>query len=202
MPTIECFYTLSSPWAYFGGPRFYDIARRHGVRIVLRPFDFQQVVPQTGGVPLRTRVQPRRDYHELELDRWRRHLGMPLNLKPRHYPQDRPLDNGPATHLVIAAQQAGLDALRLSHAILTALWAAERNTADRATLTAIANENGIDGEPLFAPDTVAAVAVEFGRNSTDALARGVFGSPTYIFDGIPYWGQDRLDFLDRSLAAA
>ena len=113
MKTIECFYTLSSPWAYFGGPRFYEIARRHGARIVLRPFDFQKVVPLTGGVPLRTRVQPRRDYHQLELDRWRRHLGMPLNLKPRHYPQDRPLDNGPATHLVIAAQQAGLDAQRL-----------------------------------------------------------------------------------------
>ncbi len=202
MNTIECFYTLSSPWAYFGGPRFYEIASRHGAQIVLRPFDFQKVVPLTGGVPLRTRVQPRRDYHQLELDRWRRHLGMPLNLKPRHYPQDRPLDNGPATHLVIAAQQAGLDAQRLSHAILAALWAEERNTADRATLIAIAAENGIDAGRLFAPATQAEVAAEFEHNSADALKRGVFGSPTYYHKGIPYWWQDRLDFLERALAQA
>ena len=121
---------------------------------------------------------------------------MPLNLKPRFYPPDNRL----ATHAVIAAQQAGLDALRLSHAILHALWADERNSADRATLIAIAHENGMEGERLFAAATDAPVDAEFRRNSADAVARGVFGSPTYYFDGIPYWGQDRLDFLDRALA--
>jgi 2-hydroxychromene-2-carboxylate isomerase len=201
-PVIECFYTLSSPWAYFGGPRYYAILHRHGARGVLRPFDFQTVVPRTGGVPIRTRPQARRDYHRIELDRWRKHLGMPLNLEPRYYPQDKPLDNTLATHVVIAAQQAGLDAQRLSHAILTALWAEERNTADRATLVAIAATCGIDALPLFAPETAPAVKAEFERNSADAGARGVFGSPTYWLDGVPYWGQDRLDFLDRALDTA
>ncbi|MEO7727623.1 MAG: 2-hydroxychromene-2-carboxylate isomerase [Burkholderiales bacterium] len=196
-PEIECFYTLSSPWAYFGGPRLLDIARKHGVPIVLRPYDFVSVVPRTGGIPLRTRPQPRRDYHALELDRWRKFLGMPLNLKPRFYPPDNRL----ATHAVIAAQQAGLAAVRLSHAILQALWADERNSADRATLIAIAHENGIEGEWLFAAATDAPVDAEFERNSLDAVARGVFGSPTYYFAGVPYWGQDRLDFLDRALTA-
>ncbi|MCE9639101.1 MAG: DsbA family protein [Betaproteobacteria bacterium] len=120
------------------------------------------------------------------------------NLKPRFYPPD----NRAATHAVIAAQLAGLDALRLSHAILRALWAEERNSADRATLIAIAGENGMDGARLFAADTTAAVEREFARNSAEAVARGVFGSPTYYFAGVPYWGQDRLDFLDRALAAA
>jgi 2-hydroxychromene-2-carboxylate isomerase len=197
-PVIECFYTLSSPWAYFGGPRLAEIARKHAVRVVLRPYDFLVVVPRTGGIPLRTRPKPRQDYHAIELDRWRRFLGMPLNLKPRFYPPDNRL----ATHAVIAAQQAGLDALRLSHAILHALWAEERDSADRATLIAIAAENDIDGARLFAPETGLAVQPEFERNSTDAVARGVFGSPTYFFAGIPYWGQDRLDFLDRALDAA
>jgi len=197
-PVIEYFYTLSSPWAYFGGPRMVEIARKHAARIVLRPYDFLNVVPQTGGIPLRTRPQPRQDYHAIELDRWRQLLGMPLNLKPRFYPPD----NRPATHAVIAAQLAGLDAQRLSHAILQALWAEERNSADRATLIAIAGENGMDGARLFAADTTAAVEREFARNSVEAVAHGVFGSPTYYFAGVPYWGQDRLDFLDRALAAA
>ena len=198
LPVIECFYTVSSPWAYFGGPRLDEVAKKYAARLVLRPYDFLEVVPRTGGIPLRTRPQPRQDYHAIELDRWRSFLGMPLNLRPRYYPPDNRL----ATRAVIAAQQAGLDAQRLSHAILRALWAEERNSADRATLIAIARENGIDGERLFAPATEMAVAAEFARNSADAVARGVFGSPTYIFDGVPYWGQDRLDFLERALAAA
>jgi len=196
MKQIDCFYTLSSPWAYFAGPRLTELANKHGADVVLRPYDFLKVVPLTGGIPLRTRPQPRQHYHAIELDRWRSFLGMPLNLKPRFYPPD----NGPATHAVIAAKQAGLDAMRLSHAILRALWAEERNTADQTTLIAIADECGIDGRELFASQTGLPVRAEFADNSADAIARGVFGSPTYFFRDVPYWGQDRLDFLDRPLA--
>src|SRR3954462_5538612 len=77
MVELSCYYSLSSPWAYLGGPKLQDIVRRHRVKLVLKPFDFQEVVPRTGGVPLRTRPEPRRTYHALELDRWRKYLGMP-----------------------------------------------------------------------------------------------------------------------------
>ena len=88
MIELSCYYSLSSPWAYLGGPRLQDIVRRHRVKLILKPFDFQEVVPRTGGIPLRTRPEPRRTYHALELDRWRKYLGMPLNLEPKYYPQD------------------------------------------------------------------------------------------------------------------
>ncbi len=129
---VSCYYSLSSPWAYFGGPRLQDIVRRHGARLQLKPYDFQAVAPRNGGVPLRTRPQARRSYHELELDRWRKYLAMPLNLAPKFYPADgQPAGwNKPPGWMVIAAQERGLDAPRLSHALLRALWAEERNTAD------------------------------------------------------------------------
>ena len=57
---LDCFYSLSSPWAYFAGPQLQDIVRRHKVKLVLKPYDFQAVVPKTGGVPIRTRPEPRR----------------------------------------------------------------------------------------------------------------------------------------------
>ena len=34
----------------------------------------------------------------------------------------------------------------------------------------------------------------------EAIDRGVFGAPTFVYDGELFWGQDRLDFLDRALA--
>ncbi|GJD51417.1 2-hydroxychromene-2-carboxylate isomerase [Methylobacterium crusticola] len=202
MPELSCFYSLSSPWAYLGGPRLQDIVRRHRARLVLKPFDFQEVVPRTGGVPIRTRPRPRRAYHAVELARWRDYLGVPLTVAPRHYPAENPAPgwNKPAGFMVIAAQQAGLDAFRLSHAILRALWAEERDIADPAVRRAVADENGLPGEALRAAEGSAPVQAEYRRNGAEAEALGVFGSPTLVLDGELFWGQDRLDFVDRALA--
>ena len=200
---ISCYYSLSSPWAYFGGPRFYEIAKKHGARIVLKPFDFQEIVPRTGGIPLRTRPEPRRTYHALELDRWRKFLGMPLNLEPKHYPKDGlPAGwNKPPGWMVIAAQERGLDAPRLSHALLRALWAEERDTADAQVRAAVANENGMPGEELVAAETSATVQALYQAYSGEAERLGVFGAPTFVLNGERFWGQDRLEFLDRALGA-
>ncbi len=202
MPDLSCFYSLSSPWAYLGGPRLQDIVRRHRARLVLKPFDFQEVVPKTGGVPIRTRPQPRRDYHAVELARWRDYLGLPLNVTPRHYPMENPAPNWNkhAGWTVIAAQAAGLDAFPLSHAILRALWAEERDIADPAVRRAIADEAGYDGAALVAAEGDEAVQATYRRNGEEAEALGVFGSPTLVLDGELFWGQDRLGFLDRALA--
>lgn len=196
--TIECFYSLSSPWAYFGGPAFASLAERTGAKIVLRPYDFMKVVPVNGGVPLRTRPQPRQDYHALELDRWRKRLAMPLNLKPRFYPTD----NKPAGHMVIAAQQRGLDAQALSHAILRALWAEEQDIAQPETRRAIAESLGYDGAALVAAETAPETVAEYAANTERALEIGVFGAPIYVWNATLYWGQDRLSFLEEDMQAA
>lgn len=203
MIALDCYYSLSSPWAYFAGPKLQDIVRRHHVRLTLKPYDFQEIAPRNGGVPLRTRPNPRRTYHAEELDRWRKFLGMPLELEPRHYPQDgKPLGwNKPPGWMVIAAQDAGGDALRLSHALLRALWAEERNTADPAVRRAIADENGFDGAALVAAETSARVQALYRQFTGEAEALGVFGAPTFVLEGVRYWGQDRLDFVDRALDA-
>jgi 2-hydroxychromene-2-carboxylate isomerase len=201
MVEVDCYYSLSSPWAYFAGPKLADIVRRYHVKLTLKPFDFQEIVPRTGGVPLRTRPEPRRTYHALELDRWRNYLGMPLHLTPMHYPQDgKPAGwNKPPGWMVIAAQERALDAQQLSHALLRALWAEERNTADPAVRIAIANENGLPGEALRKEETSPRVQALYNQYSEEAERLGVFGAPTYVLNGERFWGQDRLDFLDRAL---
>jgi 2-hydroxychromene-2-carboxylate isomerase len=203
MIELHCYYSLSSPWAYLAGPQLQDIVRRHRVRLLLKPFDFQVVVPKTGGVPIRTRPGPRRAYHEVELARWSEYLGMPLVLKPRHYPQQIPADpdwNKYAGWMVIAAQDQGLDAFPLSHAILRAVWAEERDIAAPEVRRQIADENGYDGAALVAAEGSPRVQELFRAYSDEAQALGVFGAPSFVLDGVIYWGQDRLGFVDRALA--
>ena len=149
-----------------------DVVRRHRVKLVLKPYDFQAVVSQTGGIPIRTRPQPRRSYHAEELARWRDYLGMPLTLEPKHYPQSMPADpdwNKYAGWMVIAAQQQGLDAFVLSHALLRALWAEERDTSQADVRIAVADENGYDGAALQALEQAAETLAAYRANSADAI---------------------------------
>jgi 2-hydroxychromene-2-carboxylate isomerase len=199
---IDLFYSLSSPWAYFAGPRLMEMVRRHRATLTLKPFDFQAAIPQTGGVPLRTRPEPRIRYHEEELQRWSDFLGMPLHVKPKHYPwvvTDPDWNKRPGW-MVIAAQARGLDAPRLSHALLHALWAEERNTADAAVRIAIADEHGMDGAALHAAEMATQTQAQYRQYTDEAIALGVFGAPTFVIDGERFWGQDRLEFVERRLA--
>jgi 2-hydroxychromene-2-carboxylate isomerase len=104
--------------------------------------------------------------------------------------------------MVIAAQARGLDAMLLSHALLRALWVEDRDIRDAAARIAVANACGFDGSALQAAEDAPETVAAFNANSADAVARGVFGSPTYLFRGERFWGQDRLDFLDRALMRA
>jgi 2-hydroxychromene-2-carboxylate isomerase len=149
----------------------------------------------SGGLPLKQRARQRQAYRHQELRRWREILGIPCNLEPAFHP----VADRRACFLVIAAMAQNLDWEKLSYALLRAVWVEERNIADHPTLAAIADENGMDGHALLAATENAAVQSEYQANTDEAVARGVFGAPTYVFDGELFWGQDRLDMLEWRL---
>ena len=204
---LQCFYSLSSPWMYLGGPRLEEIVKRFGVRLILKPYDFQSIAATVGSVPLRTRPEPRKTYHADELRRWSDHLGMPINLKPKHYKPNYapevPVDpnwNKYAGWMVIAAQREGRDAFRLSHSLLRALWAEERDITRAEVRVDIANAAGYDGPLLQTLEAAAETLAEDEAFTKEAESAGVFGAPTIVFpDGERFWGQDRFDFVERKL---
>ncbi len=194
--TIDYYFTLTSPWTYLGHQRLTEIARRHGAEILLKPVDYGVIFPQTGGLPLPKRAPARQAYRLTELERWRARLGIEINLHPKFFPA--PADA--AARVVIAADQAGGDSAALAHAILTAIWSQEKDIADLPTLTEIANAAGQDGTALVAASQAPEAQAAFEALTQEALARGVFGAPSYIYKDELFWGQDRLEFLDRALA--
>jgi 2-hydroxychromene-2-carboxylate isomerase len=190
---VHYYHALSSPWAYLGWPKFKALIGKHDLDVVIRP---TRIVPENGGVPLRSRPLPRQAYHEVELDRWRRRLGMPLVLRPKHYPTN----NEFSARMVIAADRLGLDALALSHALLHALWSEERDVTDPAVRIDVADRIGLDGARLQEVEDDPEVHAAWLRSHEEAKERGVFGTPTWIYRDVLYWGQDRLDFLDEALS--
>jgi len=198
MKSCQYYFAPHSPWAYLGHERFVALCRQHGVAIDLRPLDLGKVFPASGGLPLAKRAPQRQAYRLTELARWSAFLGVPINVQPKFFP----VSPEAAAKLIIAARLGnGLDtALDLTHAIMRGLWAEEKNIGDEATLTAIANSSGLDGAQLLKASQTASVQAEYDRNTDEGMAASVFGSPWYIYEGESFWGQDRLDFLERAIS--
>ena len=200
--SLTCDYFLAppSPFVYMGHARFIDLARRYDVQIQLKPIDLGRIFSGSGGLPLAKRPPQRQAYRLIELARWSKFLGLPLNLQPKFFP----VAGDPAARLIVATQLAhGTEkALELAAAISKALWVEERNIADEATLQSVAEHLSLDGKSLLAASSGASVQAAYDANTDEAVSAGVFGAPWFVFDGQPYWGQDRLDFLERAFAEA
>ncbi|AOZ07525.1 2-hydroxychromene-2-carboxylate isomerase [Cupriavidus malaysiensis] len=196
---VDYYFTAPSPFVYLGHERFAAIAARHGVQVNLKPCDLGKVFAVSGGLPLAQRPPQRQAYRLVELERWSRYLGMPLNLQPTFFP----VSGDAAARLIIATQLAHgtARAMDLTGAIGRAVWAEQRNIADGATLAQIAGEAGLDGAALLKASEAQAVQAAYAQHTQDAISAGVFGAPWYVYEGESFWGQDRLDFLDRALAA-
>ena len=195
--TVEYFLAPQSPYAYLGHDRFVSIIKKTQAPVLIKPFDVAKVFSLSGGVPVAQRPLQRQAYRLVELQRWSSYLKKPFVLHPAFFP----VSGDPGSKLIIAAQQAyGTEqALDLAGALGKAVWAEEKNITDPQTLESIANALQLDGAKLVAAIASEAVLAVFNENTEAAIAAQVFGVPWYRIEGENFWGQDRLDFVERAL---
>lgn len=194
---VDYYFTASSPWTYFGHDRFVALARRHGATVNVKPVDLGRVFPVSGGLPLKQRAPQRQAYRMVELRRWSAHLGVPINTQPKFFPVSGDLA---ARWILAATEQDAAAGLSLAGAFMRAVFAEERNIVDGATAVAIAGEQGLDSAKLGVRADSPEIAARYEALTQEAIERQVFGAPTYVYRDELFWGQDRLDFLDRALA--
>ena len=197
---IDYYLAPQSPWTYFGHARLVQMAKQAGATVRIMPVDLGgQIFPATGGLPVGQRSPQRQAYRLVELQRFSHFLQMPFTLKPKFFP----VAGDDAARMIIAVDQHdGVDAaMKVCAAVLAAVWVQERDIADGSVLQAILQEQGIAADRWQAALAPAAqdAYMAYTRKAMDA---GVFGAPSYVVDGEIFWGQDRLEFLQRRLQAA
>lgn len=197
MASIEYFYSAHSAFAYLGSARLMAIAKAAGRSIEHRPYDLRVAVPRCGAVPFGQRTAAHIDYFfRREIERWSEERGAPVMAgTPTHHRKDMTLPNA----LLIAAQMAGKTVDRLAHVLLEAHWRDDADLADQATLERLTKSAGLEPAPLLAAAGTAPVLARYAANTEEAVARSVFGSPTYFVDGDMFYGQDRLELVERAL---
>lgn len=196
---IDYYFAPQSPYTHLGHLRFWDIARAAGATIRVRPVDLGgKVFPVSGGLPLGKRAPQRQAYRLLELKRFSAWLHVPLKLEPKYFP----VSGDDAARLIIAVDlhDGSHAAMAITDSILRAVWEQDRNIADEATLAALLAERELPAARLEASHSQA-VQERYEADTQAAVDAGVFGAPSYVVEGEIFWGQDRLDFLQRRLQA-
>jgi 2-hydroxychromene-2-carboxylate isomerase len=197
MQTIEYFYSAHSAFAWLGSARLAEICAARGARLLHKPFDLSPVVEAAGGLPFAGRTQAHVDYFfGRDIEHWAEYRGVAvIRHRPTHHDAPLALPNG----AIIAAQETGQGADALAHAILGAHWRDDADISDADTLAPLIAGCGLDAGAILSAARSEPVQAIHRANTEEAIARHVFGSPTYVVGGDPFYGQDRLDLVDRAL---
>ncbi|QHE93010.1 2-hydroxychromene-2-carboxylate isomerase [Pandoraea fibrosis] len=193
--SIDFYFSFISLWSYIGSEPFQALVERQQLQVNYKPMDLYQVFQATGGKPPHERPPARQAYRLAEMARWQAIRGIPLNVSPKHYP----VQPSHGHRMLLAAQADGEDVSRFLHLALRGVWADELNVEDPDTIRRLADQAGLDGAGLY---DIAAEQVWVDQEAAltqEALARNVFGAPFYFYRDEPFWGQDRLELLERAI---
>jgi 2-hydroxychromene-2-carboxylate isomerase len=187
---LEFFYDFSCPYAYLASTQIERIAKRANVSVEYKPFLLGGVFRALGDAdgPMGKLAPPRARMNGLDMLRWAEHWSVPLNM-PKTHPN--------RTVTALRATLASGDVPRASHALFRAYWVDGSDLSDRDVVARALDAAGFDGAALVA--RADDYKDELRVRTDEAIARGVFGAPATFVNGELFWGQDRLDFVERAL---
>lgn len=196
--TIDYYFAPMSGYAYLGHARLLDIARQAGAEIVYHPLEMAKVFAAAGSFPPAKYPAVRQKHRKADMARWAQKLSLPINPTPKFWPTPMPL----ACQVIVAAKHLGLDQGAVTQAILSAVWKDDLNIADAKDIASALKQHDMVPDLILAaalrPDIITAASYE----TRDAIALGIFGSPSYVVGEDWFFGQDRLGFLENRLGNA
>jgi 2-hydroxychromene-2-carboxylate isomerase len=191
---IEFYFDVGSPYSYLAYHQLPKIARAHNAQIVWRPILLGGIFHATAtSTPASV---PLKDAHlDVDLQRWARHFDIPFTPNP-----DFPINTLHLMRGAIAMQMRGAaEFQRYLAAVFGAMFEQPRNLNDPEQVATVLTAAGIDAPALLAQTQDGQVKAKLKADTEQAVARGVFGAPTFFVGADMFWGQDRLHFVEQAL---
>lgn len=190
---VEFFFDYGSPFSYLADTQLPGIAARVGASITHRPMLLGAVLKATGNtspmaVPAKARHMGR------ELERWADRYGVPFRSNPF------PFLRNTLRLMRGAVASRGLGVFERYHpAVFAACWADALDLGDDEVFRSVLRRAGVDADELLRAIDEQSTKDELRRATEIAVERGVFGAPTFFVDDEMFWGNDRLDWVERAL---
>ena len=193
--TVEFLFDVGSPYTYLAYHQLPKIAEAQGAGIVWTPVLLGGIFQATGNkspaeVPAKGR------YSNVDLQRWANAYGVNIEMNPNF-----PIITLPLMRGAVAMQMRGDEEFhRYLRAIFSAMFEKPRNLNVPAEIGAVLADAGFDPGDFTALISDQSVKDRLKDNTTSAVARGVFGAPTFFVGDDMFWGQDRLDFVAEAIS--
>jgi 2-hydroxychromene-2-carboxylate isomerase len=194
---VEYFFDFGSPTSYLAWTQLPQIAAGAGAEIVWRPMLLGGVFKATGNASPVT-VPAKGRWMNEDIGRWAARYGVPFRFNP-HFPINTLTIMRGATGLQMRRAQ---DFPRYLDRVHRAMWQEGANLGDPATLAATLAGAGLDPVAFSALVADPEVKARLVATTEEAVARGVFGAPTFFVGEAMFFGQDRLDFVREALVRA
>jgi 2-hydroxychromene-2-carboxylate isomerase/predicted thioesterase len=192
---IEFFFDFHSPWSYLAATRLPAVAARHGREVRWIPIHVARLIGTINGRrPLDENAVFVRWYRQ-DLQDWAQRTGLEIRYHPA-FPI-RPARALRAAHRAIESGRGPAFVLRT----MKAYWSEARNISDPVVLAEIAASVGLDAQTIRAATEDANCKAAVEEATSVAIAKGVFGVPSFSVDGKLFFGNDRIELLDEQLAS-
>ena len=193
--TLDYYFATPSPWAYLATLRIIEFKKKYDLKINWRPSDLMEIFAIHGVANVKDRPQPVQLNRLTELKRWSKFLNIPLTIQPKFFPVDPTLSH----RTIILAQKNNISIENLIFSFQKAVWAEEKNIADENIIIEICKINNFNSSSIIEDANSEEIINEYKKNTEEALRKNVWGSPTFIYNNELFWGQDRIDFLERAI---
>ena len=191
---VEFYFDVGSPAAYLAWTQMAALAAQTGARVDYKPMLLGGVFQATGNrSPMEVPAKAR--YMNSDLERFAHRYGVPFSHNAFF----------PINTLTLMRGAVGLQLREPSRmlayvdAVYRAIWVDGKNMNDNGVVGAVLQEAGFDPAALLALASEPEVKERLKAATQEAVARGVFGAPTFFVGSQMYWGQDRLDFVKEAL---
>jgi 2-hydroxychromene-2-carboxylate isomerase len=196
--TIEFIFDFGSPNAYLAGKVLPEIAQRTGAGLRLVPCLLGGIFKATNNrSPMLAfgEVRGKLAYEMLETRRFVALHGLDAFRMNPHFPISTLL----VMRGLVAAQKMGLGD-RYFDAVQTAMWESGEKMDEAETVLRVLQAAGLDGDLILAASQDAEVKAELAANTEAAVARGVFGIPTFFVGAEMFFGKERLPQVEAEAA--
>jgi 2-hydroxychromene-2-carboxylate isomerase len=195
---IEFYFDPISPYGYLASTQIETLAARYGREVDWKPVLLGVTVMKIMGLPPLMQTPLKKDYVAHDKNRMAKLLGVPIVDRPGGLPITVNSLAASRAFLWLKERDPAL-AKRFAARICACLWAEGRDITPAAM---VANEAAVLGADRAAVlDAAESPQMKSALKAAveAAIAKGVFGVPTFIVDSEAIWGVDRLWMLEHWL---
>ena len=191
---VYFYYDYGSPTAYLAWTQLPELCERHQANLHYKPVLLGGIFKATGNsTPVL--IAPKGKWLFKDIERYAVRYGVPYQMNPHFVINSMTMMRG-----AMWAQNTGV-LESYNKAMYEATWVNGLNMSEPDVIASVMNEADLDAAAMLQAVADDSIKKQLIEATGDAVEQGVFGAPTMIVNGELHFGQDRLDWVERQLAA-